>query len=105
AFTFGISTVKTARPAVAPSHLLNSQNQQQLSPTHLRAFDHQRAALAQLGFGLEQELLLLVKLQIQNIATLGFTARIYVQSEKFTRRKPIFLTGLKGFLRLSNHLK
>jgi hypothetical protein len=28
-----------------------------------------------------------------------------VQSEKFARRKPIFLTGLKGFLRLSNDLK
>ena len=28
-----------------------------------------------------------------------------MQSEKFARRKPIFLTGLKGLLRLADHLK
>ena len=90
---------------VAAERLLNNEHQQQLSPTHLRAFDQQRTALVQFRFGLEQKFLFLVKLQIQNVATWGFTARVYVQAEKFARRKPIFLTGLKGFLRLSNDLK
>jgi hypothetical protein len=42
--------------------LLNNQYEQQLSPTDLRAFDHQRAALAQFRFSFEQKLFLFVKL-------------------------------------------
>src|SRR5215510_9146550 len=94
----------SADGAPAP-FLLNNQYQEQLSPTHLRAFDHQRTALTQLGFGLEQKFLLLVELKIQNVPTRSFTAGVYVESKKFARGKPIFLTGLKSFLRLPDHLK
>ncbi len=85
--------------------LLHNQNQKQLSAADLRAFDYQGAAFAQLGVGLEQELFLLVKFQVQNVTCLRLASRINMQPEEFARCKPVFLAGLECLLRLANHLK
>jgi hypothetical protein len=65
-----------------------------LPAADLRAFDNQRAAFTQLGFGLKQELFLFVKFQVQNVACLGFASRINMQREEFARCKSVFLAGL-----------
>src|SRR5438034_4735872 len=85
--------------------LLHNQNQKQLSAADLRAFDDQGAAFAQLGVGLKQELFLLVKFQVQNVARLGFASRINMQPEKFAGCEPVFLASLECLLRLANHLE
>ena len=85
--------------------LLHNQNQKQLSAADLRAFDDQGAAFAQLGVGLEQELFLLVKFQVQNVARFGFASRINMQPEKFAGCEPVFLSSLECFLRLADYLE
>ena len=86
-------------------HLLYNQHQKQLSTAHLRAFDDQGAAFAQLGVGLKQQLFLLVKFQVQNVARLGFASRINMQPEKFAGCEPVFLSSLECFLRLADYLE
>ena len=55
----------------------------QLAVADLRAFDHQRAALTQLRFGFEEELLLLEQLQIEQVRSLRFAAFESTWSEKY----------------------
>src|ERR1700730_4367258 len=90
--------------AAAPD-LLYDEHKEQLSAADLRTFDHERAALAQLGFGLEKKLLFLEELQIQDVTSGRFAARIYTKRKILARSKPVLLAGLQSFGRLAKDIK
>src|SRR5437016_13062044 len=67
------------------AYLLHHQDEEQLSAADERTFDDERAAFAQLRFGLEQEILFFVELEVDEITGRGFAASIDVQSKIFAR--------------------
>src|ERR1700738_5145201 len=77
-----------------PLVTIHNQDQQQLAAADLRAFNHDRTLLAQLGFRFEKQLLVLKQLQVQLVSAGGYALGVDVQREIFARSQPVFVAGL-----------
>ena len=71
----------------------------------LRSLDDDRAGSAQIGIGFEQNILFFIQLEIQRVTGVILAARIDMQREIFAVCQPIFLAGLKRFVRLADELE